>query len=156
MSTATRATTERRHTAEERRDEIVAAAMEEFAIGGLHGTSTEAIARRVGISQPYLFRLFHTKKELFIAAVERCFAQTHDIMERAAKDLPPEATFKAMGEAYGVLLQDRTKLLMQMHAYAACEDPEVRDVVRRGFYDLHRFVGQVSGATTLEIRQFFA
>src|SRR5947208_7907766 len=112
-----------RMSAGERRQAVIQAAIAEFAIGGLHGTSTEAIARRVGISQPYLFRLFHTKKELFIAAVERCFAQTHDIMERAAKDLPPEATFKAMGEAYGVLLQDRTKLLMQMQAYAACEDP---------------------------------
>ena len=41
--------------------------MRHFAIGGYNGTSTEAIAREAGISQPYLFRLFRTKKELFIA-----------------------------------------------------------------------------------------
>ena len=56
-------TSTERHTAAERRDEILDAALNEFAERGLHGTSTDRIARRAGISQPYLFRLFGRKKE---------------------------------------------------------------------------------------------
>ena len=38
--------------------------MRHFAIGGLHGTSTEAIAREAGISQPYLFLRKKKRKDL--------------------------------------------------------------------------------------------
>src|SRR5438105_14215668 len=73
-----------RKSAGERREEILEAAMIEFAEKGLYGTSTDDIARRVGVSQPYLFRLFGTKKELFIAAVERCLEQTLALFRTAA------------------------------------------------------------------------
>ena len=55
--------TSTRQTAEERRDAVLDAATEEFAAKGYHGTSTEDIARAAGISQPYLFRLFGSKKD---------------------------------------------------------------------------------------------
>jgi len=74
MTTATAPRT--RMTADERREQVIAAAVHEFAEQGYAGTSTEDIARRAGISQPYLFRLFGTKKQLFLAAVERCFQET--------------------------------------------------------------------------------
>jgi AcrR family transcriptional regulator len=65
-----------RQTAAERREAVLEAASAEFALRGLHGASTDAIARRAGISQPYLFRLFGSKKELFIAVVDRCYDRT--------------------------------------------------------------------------------
>ncbi len=150
------AVTARRHTAEERREEIVTAAMAEFALGGLNGTSTEVIARRAGVSQPYLFRLFGTKKDLFLAAVERGFDRTKQAFERAIEGVDPDSAMPAMGRAYGDLLNDRTLLLVQMHAYAACEDPQVRAVVRERFADLYRFVAKATGADTPAVRQFFA
>ncbi len=60
-------------SAEERRETVLEAAVVEFAARGLAGTSAEDVARRAGISQPYLFRLFPTKKALFVALVERCY-----------------------------------------------------------------------------------
>jgi AcrR family transcriptional regulator len=112
-------------TADERRDAIVAAATEEFAIGGLVGASTEAIARQVGVSQPYVFQLFGTKKDLFIAVVRSCFARVTLAFEAAARNWTPEETdaespLMAMGLAYKRLLPDRTLLLVQLQAYAAC------------------------------------
>src|SRR3954451_6086063 len=79
-----------RMTADERRDAIVAAAVEEFATGGLVGASTEAIARQAGASQPYVFQLFRTKKDLFLAVVRRCFGQTRVAFEAAAHDYVPD------------------------------------------------------------------
>ena len=151
-----------RMSAGERRAAIVAAATEEFATRGLVGASTEAISRRVGVSQPYVFQLFGTKKELFLAVVRSGFARTRLAFETAAAAWVPgtpgpcNSNLDAMGEAYKRLLADRTLLLVQLQAYAACSDPEVRSVVREEFGRLHRRVADVSGASPDEIHHFFA
>ena len=146
-----------RHTADERREEIILAAMVEFADTGLAGTSTETIARRVGISQPYLFRLFGTKKELFLAAVERCFAETMDTFRSASRGATDgEGALHLMGEAYFELIKDRAKLRMQMQAYAACDDPDVRRAVQRGFGQLTGLILGISGASPEVVSHFLA
>src|ERR1700690_2415328 len=116
-----------RHSAAERRDDVLDAALIEFAEQGYEGTSTEDIARRAGISQPYLFRLFGTKKELFKGAVSRCMRETLELFQRAAEGKRGEEALKAMGEAYvsELLTGDRIRLRAQMQSYAACDDEEI-------------------------------
>jgi AcrR family transcriptional regulator len=146
-----------RSTAAERRDEILDAAVTEFAERGLAAASTEEIARSAGISQPYVFRLFGTKKELFKATVARCLRETLETFQRAAEGKRGEEALSAISTAYGELLQaDRTYLRAQMQAYAACEDPEICAAVRGGFGDLVTYVERVSGASSEEISSFFA
>jgi AcrR family transcriptional regulator len=145
-----------RKTAEQRRDEILDAAMIEFAQRGLEGASTEEIARRAGISQPYVFRLFGTKKELFKATVARCLRETLEIFQRAAEGKRGEDALKAMGEAYHTLLQDRVRLRAQMQSYAACDDPEICAVVRAGYGDIVTYVERVSGADRATVSSWFA
>ena len=113
-----------RKTADVRREEIVEAARAEFAIGGLHGTSTEDIARRAGVSQPYVFRLFGTKKELFLETVRRGFRHVLEVFQEAAAANREGDVFLSMGHAYGDVRRDRATLMFQMQAYAACEDDE--------------------------------
>src|SRR3954451_7261227 len=120
------APTRTRKSAVERRDEIVTAAIRHFAAGGYAGTSTEAIARDAGISQPYLFRLFRTKRELFLACQQRSHERILQTFERAAEGVPQEERLEAMGHDYVALLADRTALLFQMQSYAACADPEIQ------------------------------
>ncbi len=150
-----------RLSAGERRDEIVAAAMTEFAQTGYAGTSTEAIARRSGVSQPYLFQLFGTKKELFIAAVRHGFGRTALAFETAAraareKDPSTDDILFAMGEAYCELLRDRELLLCQLQAYAACGDPEIREAVGDEFIRIYRLVEDLSGADDHALEHWFA
>jgi AcrR family transcriptional regulator len=146
-----------RLSAAERRNDVLDAALIEFAESGLEGTSTEDIARRAGISQPYLFRLFGTKKELFKATVGRCFLETLELFQRAAEGKRGEHALRAIGEAYVEQLStDRTWLRAQMQAYAAAEDPEIRAVVRAGYGDLIAYVRRVSDADWPAIWTFFA
>lgn len=146
-----------RQTAEERREEVLRVAQEVFSRRGLHGTSTEDIAEAAGISQPYLFRLFGTKKKLFVATVERCLADTLELFRSAAGDLRGEEALQAMGEAYvQMVLTDRTRLLTQMQAYAACDDPDVREAMRTGYGKLHLFVETVSGMPVDVVSHWFA
>jgi AcrR family transcriptional regulator len=143
-------------SAEERREAVLEAAITEFAIRGLAGTSTEDVARRAGISQPYLFRLFPTKKALFLALVERSNQRIADAFTAAAGDKTGEEALTAMGEAYHQLLEDRTLLLVQMHSYAACDDPDIRATTRAGFKRLWTLVERVSGLPFDQIVSFFA
>ncbi len=143
-------------TADERRESVLEAALTEFAARGLDGTSTEHVARRAGISQPYLFRLFPTKKALFLALVERCFQRVAEAFTAAAADRVGEEAIDAMGHAYEDLLGDRTLLLLQMHAYAACDDPEIRTVTRAGFRRLWLLVERLTGLPFERVTEFFA
>jgi AcrR family transcriptional regulator len=145
-------------SAEERREEILEAARYEFAARGLHGTSTEDIARRAGISQPYVFRLFGTKKELFIAAAASCLAETLAMMQAAAAGKTGQEALAAMGTAYMDFLEaDPRRLKLQMEMYAAAsDDEEIRAVARAGYGRLFEFVERASGAPAEAVTNFFA
>lgn len=145
-----------RQTAEERRATVLAAAVAEFGRGGLEGTSTEVIAKVAGISQPYLFRLFGSKKDLFLAAVRETFARTVTAFETAAGDLAGQPALDAMAAAYNDLLADPTYLLMQMQAYAACDDPEIRAATRAGYKKLWEMVERITGLPFQRVVDFFA
>lgn len=151
-----------RLTADERRAEVVEAAIQAFASGGLHGTSTEEVARLAGVSQPYLFRLFGSKRELFLAAVDRAFGRIEAAFADAAAhpmmDVPEpySPVLASVGHRYGELLQDHSVLRLQLHAFAASDDPEIRDFVRRRFSNLILQVSALSGVPATELRDFFA
>jgi AcrR family transcriptional regulator len=146
-----------RKSAEERREEILAVALEHFAAGGYHGTSTEVIAKEAGISQPYLFRLFHTKRELFLACNDRACEKVIDAFRRAAAAAPEGERLHAMGHAYvNELLPDRHAILMMMQGYAAVSDPQIQEHVRERYGDVVGEVAELSGAEPDEVWRFFA
>jgi AcrR family transcriptional regulator len=154
------AATTTRQTADERRDAIVVAALHEFAEGGYSGTSTESIAHAVGVSQPYLFQLFGTKRQLFLAVVRHAFQRTRLVLHEAARRGPTDdqycSVLELMGSAYERLLADRDLLRVQLQSYAACGDDDVRQVVRAEFAALYASVKRDSGATNENIHHFFA
>ncbi len=145
-------------TAEERREDVIQAAMQEFARRGYYGTPTTDIARTAGISQAYLFRLFPTKEELFVGCVERSYTNVLDEFTRAAAPHAGdfEAALEAMAARYKELLQQTDLLLCQLHGYAACQEPKVREAVRTGYQVLVEQVQLLSGAPDEEIQRFFA
>ena len=146
----------RRRSAAERRSALVEAAVHAFAQTGLHGTAVSTITEAVGITQPYAFSLFRSKKQLFLAAVEHGFDRTEQAFAAAAAAAPPGERLTAMGKAYVDLLDERDVILLQLQAYAACADEEVRAVVRRRYAATYRLVAELSGAGPDEVRRFFS
>jgi AcrR family transcriptional regulator len=153
----------RRVPAAERREALIEAAVHEFAYGGLHGTTVESIARRVGVAQPYVFSLFGTKLELFLAALERSFERVADTFRSAAADFNEgrapaeyENVLEAMGRAYSELLaNDRDYLMLQHQSYAACADELVRARVRHRYAELVELARSLSGAEAEQLDDFF-
>jgi AcrR family transcriptional regulator len=152
-----------RMSAEERRESVIRAAMSEFGRGGYYGTSTEAIAKRVGVSQPYLFRLFPGKKAIFLAAAQRCMEDTIRTFHEASKGLEGEEALRAMANAYTeVIAEEPERLLMQMQMYvsvAAAEqagEHELGEEVRAGWMRLWDTVHLPLGADVSETTTFMA
>jgi len=152
----------RRVPAAQRREELIGAAVHEFARGGLDGTPVERIARRVGVAQPYVFSLFHSKRELFIAALERSFERVAETFRDAAAAFEEgragdcDSALMAMGQAYrGLLHSDRDYLMLQHQSYAACDDESIRARVRHRYARLVAHVEELSGAEPERIDEFF-
>lgn len=145
-----------RLSAEERRVQVLKAAMKEFAEGGYAGTSTEAIAARAGISQPYLFRLFGTKRDLFIATMAEMHSRIERSFRTAAAGKRGLDAMAAMGDAYKELLSERDLLLVQMHAFAASSDAAIGRAAREGLRHLWAVTAELTGLDDEDIRTFFA
>ena len=139
-----------------RRAQVLAVAAKEFAEHGLHGASTEAIAREAGITQAYVFRLFGTKKALFLALVQAAFERVSEGMREAGAGKGGLDALSAMGAQYFGLLTDRTGLLLQLQGFAACGDPEVRDVVRSCFARMWDTAEDGTGLDPVTVKTFLA
>lgn len=146
-----------RMSADERREQILAAARTEFATSGYHAATTDAIARRAGVSQPYVVRLFGTKQALFMGVADACFRQLHEVFATAAEAAPEGEKLAAMGEAYRALVTDREVLALQLHFYAACAgDETLRPAARERFEALFEHQRTLSGASQDELIRFNA
>jgi len=147
-----------RSSSDERRSQLLDAAVTEFAANGFHATSTTAIAKRAGISQPYVYALFPNKRELFLAANAEVKNRIRTAFAEAARGLATsEERLRAMGQAYIDLLESREEIMFQHQANAAAGgDPELREPVRREFLELFDDVGRLSGAGEDEVFNFMA
>lgn len=148
--------TSTRMTGADRRTQILDVAAREFAEGGLRGASIEAIAGMAGITQPYVFRIFGSKKALFLEVVAASFTQLSSSMQAAAEGATGLDALAAMGARYNALLVDRTALQLQLQAYAACGDPEVREAVRGHLADLWNTVAGTTGLDAVTVKTFLA
>jgi AcrR family transcriptional regulator len=144
-------------TAEERSDALVAAAVTVFSRAGFHATPTTAVAQEAGISTAYAFKLFPTKIDLFVAAVDACYDRIVATLRCAVRPgAEGRAALDAMGSAYAALIADRTLLMLQVHALAATSETRIRDAVRRGVARTVEVAQELSGAPAAEIQDFLA
>src|SRR6185369_16735504 len=104
--------TRTRLTAEERHEQLVTAAVTAFSHGGYAGTTTDQVARLAGVSQPYVIRIFRTKQELFLAAVNHAADRIEAKFREAAERDP---TLAGLGEAYFELLAQRELITVLLH-----------------------------------------
>lgn len=150
------AATAPRQSADERRVAVLDAAEHEFAVRGLHGASTEQIAKAAGISQPYLFRLFGTKKDLYLATVQRGGEQLYAVFAAAAQGRSGHEALHAMGQSYEQIMQNHDRLMLMLKSWTACDDPDVARASREGWQNLVELAEQASGLPTEDITRFFA
>ncbi|NEW41606.1 TetR/AcrR family transcriptional regulator [Nocardia cyriacigeorgica] len=142
-------------SASERGEQVLAAAIEAFAETGYAATKTDDIARRAGVSQPYVIRLFGTKQQLFLAALNRVCDRIETVFREAAADAP-NPTVATLGHGYKVFLADRALLQLLLHGFAASADPVIGEQTRARYGQIYALAGELTGATTTELRRFMS
>lgn len=146
-------------TAEIRKPVVAAAAVQEFARGGYHGTTIADVARTAKISPAYVIKLFPTKERLFVTALERCFDLVVDSLAKGAdeaEDQSPDGVLFAMGGAYAHLIADKTLLMLQVHAQSVAELPEIGGALRAGIQQVVEFAKSRSRASDEAVQRFIA
>ncbi|RJQ78680.1 TetR/AcrR family transcriptional regulator [Pseudonocardiaceae bacterium YIM PH 21723] len=140
----------------QRRAQVLEIAGREFGERGLHGASIESIAREAGITQAYVFRMFATKKALFLELVGAAFDRFSEGMALAAEGTGGLDALSRMGARYHESLADRTTLLLQLQGFAACGDEEVRDFVRARMGRMWDTVHGAAGLDPVTVKSFLA
>jgi len=147
-------------TAEERTVAVIDAAVHAFASTGYHATPVSRVAAEAGISPAYVFRLFPTKQQLFLAALHECFdrilAALRHGLDDVAEDAAPTERLRAMALRYAGLIGDRDLLMLQVNALAAGDDETIRTALRAEHARLVEFVTERSGAGQADVQEFFA
>lgn len=149
----------RRSTAEDQRARIVSHAVVEFSRVGYHATPVAEIATAAGVSPAYVFRLFPGKLGLFVATIDHCYSLVEDALVaggEGAASTDPDVVLAAMSDAYVDLIADRNLIMLQVHAQAASDVPEIREAVQRGMARIVRAAVRVSGAQPDAIQRFIA
>lgn len=139
----------------ERREAIIAAAIASFAGKGFYGTTTAEIAQAVGISQPYVFRLFPSKEALFAAAVDRVSVIMTDTVLTHGRHAAGDDALASARAAYGDLVTDPVILRFLMHANCATAEPLVADAVRRCYAKQVETMRGLLGGDAEAVRQWF-
>jgi AcrR family transcriptional regulator len=158
MSTAakSRPTVRPRLRADDRREQVISAAVREFGERGYQAASTAAIARRAGISQPYIYALFPNKQELFIAVHDEVVGRIRrGFTAAASRGTTAEEKLSMMGDEYNALIADRDVLRAQLQTYVT-GDPTIQAHAARCYRDLYNEVIRLSGATAAAVSMFFA
>ncbi|TQF67242.1 TetR/AcrR family transcriptional regulator [Rhodococcus spelaei] len=151
--------------AADRRELVLVAASRAFARGGYAGTSTDAVAKEAGVSQPYVVRMFGTKAELFREVFARAL---HSIVtafdleldqiaaEPGGVDPDSEEFWTRLGAAYGDLISDRDRLLVMMHGFSAGGTPEIGAQARAAMSEIYTQIRTRTGCTPEKAREFIA
>lgn len=145
-------------TGEERRELVLAAATRCFARTGFAGTSTDAVAREAGVSQPYVVRIFGTKQRLVLEAFERAGRSVHAAFAEvlaAGFDPARDEDRERLGAAYTELLADRDRMLVMLHGFAAGDDPEIGALARDVMGEIAALL-RGTGMPADEVREFIA
>jgi AcrR family transcriptional regulator len=146
-----------RRRADQRRQDLLEAALVTFAENGYHGARTSDIARRAGVSQPYVYALFPDKRALFLACddwtVGRIREQLEDVQAADGEDV-----VTLLGRKWAELVEAQPHLvLFQIQAFAAASaDPEIQGPVRERFIGLIELSERLNDAPRQVVLRYIA
>ena len=157
-TTRTSRQTAHRPTADERREQVLAAAIEEFAEHGYHAAKTAAIAERAGISQPYIYALFENKKVLFLAVQDLVAQRIRDTFGAVPIEPGPPATvLRALGLRFRSLMDDNHALFRcQLQGYAATSESDIQEHMRTLYMRNFDWIKELTGLDDLTVARFAA
>lgn len=128
--------------AAKRREQLLDTAVSLFAERGYGGATTAELARAAGVTEPIIYRHFSSKKDLFIAVIDRTsdlITETWERQLRTARD-PAQRLRRLIGANPMVTDRGRGIYRVIVQAMTEIEDPDILEAIQRHVIALHRFV----------------
>ena len=128
--------------AAKRREQLLDVAADLFSVKGYAGATTAQIAKVAGITEPIIYRHFKSKRDLFVALIERTGRQTLDQWERDLEgvDDPGARLTKIIDENPMVSESGRKGYRVLLQSISEVEDPLIHKAVSDHMTRLHAFI----------------
>ncbi len=141
-------------TADDRRVEIEAVAVEVFSARGFYATTTTEVATAAGISQSYLYKLYPDKTSLFVAALDHGSDRLATLLSQRLK--ANSDAQRALGSVVDEIADDWSLLRFLIHAICASTEPAIREAVQRCYAKQFQVIRDGSSLDDEAIRRYFA
>ena len=128
--------------AAQRKEQLLDTAVELFARRGFGGATTAELAKAAGVTEPIIYRHFRSKKDLFIAVIDRTSELTLETWERQLKTAKDPAQRLRRLIAANPTPSDRGRGIYRVivQAMMEIEEPEILQAIQRHLKNLHAFV----------------
>lgn len=128
--------------AAQRKEQLLDTAATLFAERGYAGATTAELAKAAGVTEPIIYRHFQSKRDLFVALIDRTGQRTIDQWDSelsSAAD-PAERLKRLIGANPMVSEKGRGVYRVIVQAMTEIEDPDIKAAIVRHIEALHRFL----------------
>lgn len=115
-----------------------------FARNGYARATTAQLARAAGVTEPIIYRHFDSKRDLFVALIERTGRETIEQWERHLEDATDSAERlrRLVGDNPMVSERGRRAYRVILQAISEVDDPVIHDALRNHLKSLHAFLAE--------------
>ena len=128
--------------AAQRREQLLDTAAKLFADLGYSGATTAELARAAGVTEPIIYRHFASKRDLFVALIDRTGEETIRLWDKHMGDAPDpaERLRRLIGANPMVTTKGRGLYRVIVQAMTEIHDEQVLEALQRHITALHHFV----------------
>lgn len=134
---------------DERRAQLLSAALEVFTQAGYHAAAMDEIADRASVSKPVLYQHFPSKLDLYLAVLDvHIDSLVFDIQRAIASTLDNSERVKATIDAYFGFIESEGEAFRLLFESDMSVEPQVRERLNRMTYDCAAAVSAVISIDT--------
>ncbi|MBK8975607.1 MAG: TetR/AcrR family transcriptional regulator [Planctomycetes bacterium] len=127
----------------ERRRELLPVLASAFAELGFRRATTAELAKRCGVQETQLYRLWPDKRAMFVAAIEHVYDESSAQWERLLTATAGDGRESAAERLFDHEARHHGQLGLYRIVFAGLsetDDPQIRDALRRSYARYHAFV----------------
>jgi len=134
---------------DERRAQLLSAALESFTASGYHAASMDEIAERANVSKPVLYQHFPSKLDLYLAVLDlHIDSLVFSIQKAIASTSENKNRVKATIDAYFGFIEGEGEAFRLLFESDMSVEPQVRERLERMTYDCAVAVSAVISVDT--------
>jgi len=134
---------------DERRAQLLTAALEIFSTAGYHAAGMDEIAEQAGVTKPVLYQHFPSKLDLYLAVLDlHIDSLVYEVQKAIASKKENVDRVHATTEAYFRFIDSESEAFRLLFESDALTEPQVQERLNRMTYECARAVSAVIAVDT--------